>query len=172
MKKTLLLTSIVCLSSSAFASNLEVQFNGAIAASACEPVLIEGGAASLTNSIDLGTYSVADATTTTPAAIGTPVVFSIGQKDAAECKTVTNVDVRVAGIADSSNRTVLKNVNTGIPNIGVLLKDGADKTVLNTTMNYTDPTNVDYSAQLFNIDGSAPNTGVITGVVDYTIAYK
>ncbi|HIF9277597.1 TPA: fimbrial protein [Photobacterium damselae] len=172
--KKLLLVSVVSASllssGGVFAKNLEVHFNGAISESACEPVVIEDGAVNETNSIDLGTYTVAEATAA--GGFGTVKNFSIGQKDTAECTGLTSVEVRVSGVANPTDRTVLNNLNSEIPNIGVMLKDKDSATVLNTTKTYDTPDSIPYTAQLFNVDGNAPKTGLVTSVVDYTIAYK
>ncbi|EJN6960280.1 type 1 fimbrial protein [Photobacterium damselae] len=174
MKKSLMLVSLAplaLLASGAFAANLEVQFNGAITDSACEPVIIEGGAVSPTNSIDLGTYSVVESTKS--GVFGDEKSFEIGQKDASECTSVKAVSVQVSGMADTSLKHILKNTNTDIANVGFLLKDRDSVNILNQSKEYT--TGLDslaYTVQLFNLDGVAPKTGAVTGVVDYTLAYK
>lgn len=170
VSKGLLFLGVV-VSSSSFAQSLQLQLTGSITDSACEPSFTIDGATSHTNTLDLGTYTIAELSNQGTLA-SSKKTFTIAPKNASDC-SVTKVDITVTGQSAPGYARILANQNANISNVGFEILDESSTPVLNQppqSMAYED-SGVDYTVSLYNVNGNAPEAGALMGVANFSVTY-
>lgn len=177
---SLIVIAIVSSTSIMAAGNTGIiKFTGAISSSTCNFNIVANGSTSPTGVVDLGVWSVSDATS--QGAFGNKINVSL-VPDEETCDTSpagSDASVQIsAAQTDPTNTSVVTSAETATTNAGVefRLKDGA--AIINTgafkmtssSPNLSDDGSINFTAQPYAVT-SVIAAGIIGGSVSYTVAY-
>ncbi|HCH3375389.1 TPA: type 1 fimbrial protein [Vibrio parahaemolyticus] len=189
--KIIIASSVLVASSGSYAADGTITFNGKVTAASCTVTGGATGSGSPSTNLNVTMPSITTGSIdTTPGALAGMTAFTITLKDC-KSQTTTAEQMRVAfsGQGDPTNVYVLKNTAAGADaatgvGIQLLKEDGTSIIDINGGSNKADEKTLpistvtaesyvlNFNAAYVNVSGSAPTTGTVTSVANYTIEYN
>ncbi|HIF9480323.1 TPA: fimbrial protein [Photobacterium damselae] len=162
------------LSASAFANTGTINFIGSVSDTTCDFVGEQGG--TQTNTIDLGTYTIANVNSGSTNVVDFSLVGKKSDGTACEVAAGKSVDVSWVPASGSWNPLGLQNTGTAVNTAVKLMdKNGNAFSSLRDTVNYlaADVSGgaLPFKAQLVKSGGDA-TAGTVISAVKFAVAYK
>jgi major type 1 subunit fimbrin (pilin) len=189
--KAIIASSMLLTSAGSYAADGTITFNGKVTAASCTVTGAATGPGG-TPSKNLNVIMPSITTESIGATAGDTAGMTAFSITLSNCQspstTAEKMRVAFSGQGDSANQYVLKNVATtgGASGVGIQLlkEDGTSKIDINGGSNTADETTLplstaaaqsyvlNFNAAYVNVSGSAPTSGTVTAVANYTIEYN